>query len=224
MERGRVYNRIYTPELWEQVNPKNKEILKDFLEELRQKKKSKGTIDGYFQDARIIFIYVLKFHDNKSILTLNKKNFRSMSLWLSEDCGLSANRVNRLKSTINSMLTFCEEDDDYDYDINYAKKVSGLPIERVKVDENDFFFTFNEFISVRNKLVKMEDYQLASLWSLAFDSGARKNEICQVKKHNLLEGNQTNIVRGKRGKMFSLIYFNDTRDLIKEYLDRKSVV
>lgn len=27
MARGRVYNRTYTPELWEQVNPENKAIL-----------------------------------------------------------------------------------------------------------------------------------------------------------------------------------------------------
>ena len=35
---------------------------------------------------------------------------------------MSPARTNRLKSAVNSMLTFCEEDDDYDYEINYAKK------------------------------------------------------------------------------------------------------
>ena len=58
--RGRIYNNFYTPELWEQVNTENKRILDDFLAEYRQRKKSKGTIEGYFQDLRIIFIYILK--------------------------------------------------------------------------------------------------------------------------------------------------------------------
>ena len=40
---------------------------------------------------------------------------------------MSAARTNRLKSAINSLLTFCEDDDDYDYEINYAKKVHGIP-------------------------------------------------------------------------------------------------
>ena len=35
MKRGTVYNRLYTPELWEQVNSENKELLDDFLIELK---------------------------------------------------------------------------------------------------------------------------------------------------------------------------------------------
>ena len=36
MARGRgVYNRIYSDEKWEEVNPDNKAIMDDFLTELR---------------------------------------------------------------------------------------------------------------------------------------------------------------------------------------------
>ena len=120
-KRGRVYNKFYTDELWEQVNKENKRILEDFLSEYKQRKKSKGTINGYRSDLKIILIYVLKELDNRCILELNKKDFRNLSLYFSDDCQMSAARVNRLKSAVNSMLTFCEEDDDYDYEINYAK-------------------------------------------------------------------------------------------------------
>ena len=37
-----------------------------------------------------------------------------MSLYFTDECGMSSARANRLKSSINSLLTFCEEDDDYD--------------------------------------------------------------------------------------------------------------
>lgn len=216
-----VYNRVYTPELWEQVNPENKAILEDFLAEYRQQKKANSTIEAYFQDGRFILIYVLLHHKNKSILEMSKKDFRNMSIWLSEDCNMSANRVNRLKATVNSMLTYCEEDDEYSYDINYAKKVKGLPRERVKTNDDDFFFTFKEFIAVRDRLVEMGDLQTAVLWSLSYDSAGRRNEIYQVKKTGLLDGNKTNIVKGKRGKTFPLVYLNDTKELIRQYLEER---
>jgi len=221
MKRGRVYNRIYTPELWEQVNKQNKDILNDFMAEYRQRKKSKGTIDGYFQDLRIVFIYILKNLDNRSILELRKKDFRNLSIWLSEDCEMSANRVNRIKSSVNSMLSFVEDDDEYDYDNNVAKKVRGLPRERVKDNDDDFFFTFDEFIKVRDILVERGRLQDAVLLSIGFDSAGRKNELFQIEKHGLTESNKTNVVIGKRGKKFPLVYLDDTKELIKQYLEER---
>lgn len=221
MKRGRVYNRIYTPELWEQVNKENKMILEDFMAEYRQRKKSKGTIDGYFQDLRIVFIYILKQLDNKSILELRKKDFRNLSIWLSEDCAMSANRVNRIKSAVNSMLTFVEDDDEYDYDNNVAKKVRGLPRERVKDNDDDFFFTFDEFIKTRELLIKRGRLQDAVLLSIGFDSAGRKNELFQIEKNGLTETNKTNVVIGKRGKKFPLVYLDDTKELIARYLEER---
>ena len=221
MSRGRIYNSFYTPELWEQVNPENKRILDDFLAEYKQRKMSKGTIAGYKNDLRIILIYILKELNNQSILNLKKKDFRGLSLYFTDECGMSAARTNRLKSAVNSMLTFCEEDDDYDYEVNYAKKVRGIPKERVKDDEDNFFFTFDEFMKVRDILIERGRLQDACLWSLGFDSGARKNELFQVTKYGLLDGNKTNIVVGKRGKKFPLVYLDDTKEIIRMYLEER---
>lgn len=219
--RGRIYNNFYTPELWEQVNKENKRIIDDFLAEYKQRKKSKGTIDGYFNDLRIIMIYILKELDNRCVLELNKKDFRGLSLYFTEECGMSPARTNRLKSAINSLLTFCEEDDDYEYEINMAKKVKGIPRERVKDDEDNFFFTFDEFIKVRDILVERGRLQDACLWSIGFDSAGRRNELFQIEKHGLLDGNKTNIVVGKRGKKFYLVYLDDTKELIRQYLKER---
>ena len=162
--RGRIYNNFYTPELWEQVNKENKLILDDFLTEYRQRKMSKGTINGYYNDLRIIMIYILKELNNRCILELNKKDFRGLSLYFTDECGMSPARTNRLKSAVNSMLTFCEEDDDYDYEINYAKKIKGIPKSRVKDNDDNFFFTFDEFIKVRDILVSQDKlHQICSL-------------------------------------------------------------
>ena len=230
MARGTgKYNKTYEPELWEYVNQENKDILDDFLMEYKQRKMSPRTIEGYYQDIRIILVHILKAHKNKSVLNLTKKDFRNISIWLSEGGdedepdghGRSNSRVNRMKSALNSMLTFVEEDDSYDYEVNVAKKVKGLPKSRVKTNEDNFFFTFKEFIQMRDKLVEMGDLQGAVMTSLLYDSAARLNEIFQVTKHGLLDGNKTNVVVGKRGKRFALVYLNDTKELIRQYLEER---
>lgn len=221
MARGKTYNRFYSDELWGRVNKENKRILDDFIAEYKQRKMSKGTISQYYNDLRIVFIYILKELDNKCILELNKKDFRGLSLYFTEECGLSAARANRLHSATNSLLTFCEEDDDYDYDINYSKKVSGLKKQKVKDNEDDFFFTFDEFVKVRDILIERGQIQNAVLWSIGFDSAGRRNELFQIKKQGLTTGNKTNFVVGKRGKKFQLAYLDDTKELIKRYLDER---
>lgn len=221
MARSRgVYNRIYTPEKWELVNKTNKDIVEDFLTEYKQQKKAESTLHAYHEDLRIVLIKILEDFENKSILEMTKKDFRRLNIWFDES-GMSPARCNRIHSVVNSLLTFCEDDDDYDYEVNQSKKVKGVPREKVKTNEDDFFFTFDEFIKVRDVLVERGDLQTAVMWSLAFDSGARKNEVYQVTKHGLLDGNKTNIVRGKRGKMFPLIYLDDTKELIRQYLEQR---
>nr|DAD56022.1 MAG TPA: hypothetical protein [Bacteriophage sp.] len=37
------YNKIYTPEKWEQVNKENKELITDFITECKAKRRSEGT-------------------------------------------------------------------------------------------------------------------------------------------------------------------------------------
>lgn len=221
MARGRgVYNRVYTPEKWEQVNKENKLIMEDFLTEYRQQKKAESTLHAYYEDLRLVLIKIMEDFDNRSILDMSKKDFRRLNIWF-DDSGMSPARCNRIHSVINSLLTFCEDDDDYDYEVNQSKKVKGIPREKVKTNEDDFFFTYDEFVKVRDILVERGDLQTAVMWSLFFDSGGRRNEIFQIKKDGLLEGNKTNIVRGKRGKLFPLVYLNDTKELIRQYLEER---
>lgn len=220
-KRGRVYNRIFSEEEWAKVNEENKYMIEDFLEEYRQRKIKESTIKQYYNDLRIVMIYILRKLGNKPITELSKKDFRRFSLYLSEELKLSNARVNRIMSAVRSMLTYIEEDDEYDYDNNLAKKVKGLPKEPVRTNEENFFLTFEQIMKLREELIKRGRLQDAVLLMLMFDSGARRNEVYQVKKHGLLEGNRTNVVVGKRGKKFPLVYLDDTRELIRQYLEER---
>lgn len=220
-ERSKVYNRIFNEEEWELVNKENKMIMEDYLEEYKQRKMKETTLKQYRNDLRLLFIFVLKELDNKSILELKKKDFRRFNLWL-QNKNMSNARVNRLMSSTRSMLTYVEDDEDYEYDNNVAKKVKGLPKEAVRTEEQDFFLTYEQVMKMRQYLIEHEEWQLCSMWMLFYDSAARRNEVYQVNKHGILEGNKTNIVVGKRGKTFPLVYMNDTRDeIFKKYLEER---
>jgi len=218
-KRGRVYNRIYTDQKWSKVNSENKEIVDDYLAELKQRQKRDTTIAQYKNDLRIILIYILEQKQNRSILELNKKDFRGLSLWYSNQLDCSNARVNRILSSLRSMLAYVEDDDDYDYDINAASKVKGLPSEPVKTDDDLFFLTYEEVDEIRQMLLDGGNIDLAALHMMLFDSGGRRTEVFQAKKTDILDGNKTNIVDGKRGKKFPLVYLNETKELIKEYLE-----
>ena len=218
---SRVYNRIYTDEEYSHINIENKSIALDFLEEYQQRKMKASTIKQYENDLRIINIFVKRFCGNRNLLELGKRDFRKLSIWLSDDLKMSNARVNRVMSCCRSMLSYIEDSDEYEYDINQAQKIKGLPKEPVRIDEDSFFMNFDRIIKVKNKLLEMGEIQLALLHMMMFDSGARRNEIAQIKKHNLLNGNKTNLVVGKRGKIFPLVYLDDTKELIKTWLDKR---
>lgn len=214
-----VYNKVFNETDWENVNIENKNILQDFIMEYKQQQKKESTINQYGYDGRIILIYILKECDNQCILSLTKKNFRKFSLWLTEEQGVSSARANRLMSCCRSILTFCE-DDDYIYDQNFAAKVKGVPNEPVR---DICFLTDDEITHLIDALIKKEDYQKATLVSLLYDSAGRKNEIAQVKKQSFMDDtkNCTNIVVGKRGKKFSLLYFSRTKNCAKLWLEQR---
>ena len=218
---SRVYNRIYTDEEYSHINIENKDIVQDFLEEYQQRKMKASTIKQYENDLRIINIFVKRFCGNRNLLELGKRDFRKLSIWLSDDLKMSNARVNRVMSCCRSMLSYIEDSDEYEYDINQAQKIKGLPKEPVRTDEDSFFMTFDQIIRVKEKLLEMGEIQLALLHMIMFDSGARRNEIAQIKKHNLLNSNKTNAVIGKRGKIFPLIYLDDTKELIRLWLDKR---
>ena len=200
-----VYNRIYTKEKWEQVNKYNKNLMEDYLMELKSQKKSQGTIDQYRNDLRIMFIYILEELNNKEIYKLKKKHFRNYLMWLS-DKGMSNARVNRLMSALRSMLTYASDEEDYEdeLEINYAQKVRGLQKEKVR---EIVFLTDEEIEYIYSRLIEKGKYQQALFIALMYDSAGRRNECYQVEKDFAeKDPNFTNVVTGKRNKKFRLLY------------------
>lgn len=221
MKEKNTYNRIYTDEKWESVNKYNKSLMNDFLLELKSQKKKESTLKQYKNDLRILFIYILEELDNKPIHKLNKKSFRNYSLWLSTECNMSNARVNRLLSALRSMLSYATDDEDYsdDIEINYAAKVKGLQKESVR---DIIFLSMDEVDYLYNYLIEHKKYQQATLLGLMVDSACRRNEAYQVEKSSITEdGAFTNVVVGKRGKKFRLLYNDMTKKAFKLYMEQR---
>ena len=217
---GHVYNRIFDEKKWENINKYNKKMMEDFLLELKSNRKSEGTIKQYRNDLRILFTFIYDELDNVPIHKLKKKHFRNYSIWLQEK-NMSPRRVNRLLSALRSMLTFAEEDDDYedDIEINYAAKVKGLKGEDVR---EIVFLEMEEIDLLRNKFLKEKRYLEASLISILIDTGARKNEVRQIEKNTItIDGRFTNVVVGKRNKKFRLLYNRYTKEAVSLFLKQR---
>ena len=129
---------------------------------------------------------------------------------------MSNARANRLMSAVRTLLSYLEDDDDYEeYEINAAAKVKGLPKEAVR---EVVFLTDEIILKLWQKLMNEKRYKEATLLGLLYDSGSRKNEIAQVRRDSIKQdGNATNIVVGKRGKKFPVLYFRLTKEAFKEY-------
>ena len=64
MARKTRMNSITSPELLAQVNPKNTELLKDFIDYLRSIQRSEATIAGYRNDIELAWVWCLQNNDN----------------------------------------------------------------------------------------------------------------------------------------------------------------
>jgi integrase/recombinase XerD len=220
MTRDNIYNNFFDEEIWRLVLQENKDLLEDYILELKQNKKSPQTVYQYSVDLKGMLCYVYKHLGNKSVLELTKRDWRKYSLYLTEDCSLSNARHNRLLSSLRSWLNFCENEDDLEYTNNTARKVKGLPKESVR---EIIFLSDEQVMKLKDELIRRKEYQKATLLALAYDSCGRKGELAQVKKLSFLDPskNNTNKVIGKRRKVFCLVYFSLTKSCAKLWLDQR---
>lgn len=215
-----VYNRFYTKQKWGKVNKYNKELMNDFLLELKSQKKSEGTRKQYMNDLRIVFIYILEEEDNKPIYKLKKKAYRNMMLYLQEK-EMSNARINRIFSALRSMLEFGSLEEEYEdeLEINYASKVKGLQKQKTR---EIIFLTNEEVEYIYNRLIEKKRYQQALLLALMYESAGRRQECYQVTKESITsDGNFTNQVIGKRNKPFKLLYQEKTKQAYELYMARR---
>jgi integrase len=212
-------NYFYNDLIYKKVNPENKMILEDYILEMKANGKAKGTIKQYTADIKMFFCYCYNNFNNANILELKKRDFRKFFLKLQENEASPA-RVNRVQCSLRNLLEFVvnDNDEEYDYEINIMRNIKGQEKKEVR---EIYFLTDEQITILIDALIKKKKYQKALYVSLSFDSAARRNEVFQVLKAGFLNNKKTNIVHGKRGKKFPLLYFSRTREIAKLYFEQR---
>ena len=214
-------NNLYSDETYEQVNKESKELLEDYILELKAKGRSAKTIEQYAFDCRMFMCYVFDNMNNKSLLELKRRDFRNFFLFLNET-GKSSARINRIQSSIRNLLQFAEDDEDYwgDYETNPMRKIKSVEKQPVK---DIVFLTDEQVTFLIDYLLEKGKTQKALYVSLSYSSAGRRNEVVQVRKDGFLENgvHKTLAVTGKRGKKFPLMYDDRTKDIAKQWLEER---
>lgn len=180
MGRKTKMNSITSPELLEQINPDNTQLLNDFLDYLRSVQRSESTVDGYKSDIEIAFVWNLQNNNNKFFVDWTKRNIVAYQNWLLMNNENSPARIRRLKSSLSSMSNFIENvlDDEFPNFRNIINKVESPVNEPVR---EKTVLSSEDVNNILDSLVKEKKYKVACLIALAAYGGRRKAELLRFK-------------------------------------------
>ena len=227
MGRKTVYNKIYTEEAWAKVNPKNKELFDQWKTYLLSTDKSKGTVGQYFNDLRILAIFLSTHCQNKFIVDLNKRDIIAFQGFSINEWGHSSNRTRRLRSCLSSLSNFVENimDDLYP---DFRNIVNKIEAPQKKLVREKTVLSEEQVKHVFDYLVETKQYQKACVFALAANSGARLNELLRFKVSYFDESNLLNDAYYKtpvkirikgRGRDGNETYKYTLKNGFQEYLD-----
>ena len=180
--RSTVYNRITSPEKIAQINPKNKELSKDFLDYLSSIDRSPQTLSQYSHDLNVFFVWVLENLDNKDFIKITKREFARFQNYALNTYQWSPKRLRRIKSVISSLSNFIEnmldEEDEYADYKSVIRKIESPANEPVR---EKTIMTDEQLELLLNTLVENGDYEKACGAAVLAYSGMRKAELLQLK-------------------------------------------
>lgn len=178
--RSTVYNLITSDEKIAQINPKNVQLMNDFLDYLVSIDRSSTTIKGYKNDLLIFFCWNIDENENKYFVDLTKREIAKFQKHAMTDWGWSSNRLSRVKSTLSSMSNYIENilDDEIENYRSIVRKVES-PVKQPVREKT--IITDEEVDQILNDLVRDKEYQIACAFALAAFGGARKSELLNYK-------------------------------------------
>lgn len=188
MPRKTKQNEITSPELLKQVNPKNTQLLNDFLDYLHSVQRSETTIQGYQNDIQIAWVWCLQHNENKFFVDWTKRNIIAYQNWMLNENGNSPARVRRLKAALSSISNYIESvlDDEFPNFRNVINKVESpvnRPVRAKTVWEE------SELEELLKKLTDENEFEKACLLALAIYSGRRKAELCRFRVSDFRDEN-----------------------------------
>ena len=188
MGRKTQQNDITSPELIEKINPKNKRLMKDYLNYLSSIQRSPMTIKGYNSDLLIFFVWNELNNNNKEFVKVTKRDIISYQSYLLNENKNSPARVRRLKSTLSSLSNYIADicDDEYENFKPIVRRVEN-PVN-VAVREKTVL-SDEQIDKLLHTLVENKEYIQACVVALGAFSGSRKSELLRFKASYFTDDN-----------------------------------
>ena len=181
--RTTVYNHLTNDEKVANINPENAQLCKDFLDYLSSVDRSPKTIQQYYYDLRIFFVFVMEQLSNKDFVKITKREMVRFQSYCLNDLKWSPKRMRRVKSAVSSLSNFIEniladETDEYADYRSIIKKIESPVNELVR---EKTVMTDEQLELLLNTLVERKEYQKAVCAAILAYSGMRKSELMQMK-------------------------------------------
>ena len=188
MPRKTKQNIITSPELLGRVNPKNTQLIDDFLSYLKSIQRSDTTRTAYKNDLEIWACWNLQHNDNKFFCDMSKRNVVAYQNWLLNENQNSPARVRRLRSTLSALGNYIEAvlDDEFP---DYRNIINKIPAPVNEPVREKTVFTDEQLTTLLDVLMGKGQYQKACALALAMCSGARKSELTRFKVSYFVQEN-----------------------------------
>lgn len=214
--------RYTTPELIEQINPKNKELWRKYLNGKRTL--SKSTRDNYTNDINQFFVFILKNYDNQYILDIDIDEMADILEDFLAMCqsvlGNKDRRMCRRLSTISSLYIYYKK----------KRKVKENPVELLerpkiqkgKYEINRIFLTQEQVNQIRVGLKEMNNTQLTLLFELGLYTMGRVTALNSIKLSNInFEKRRIEKIIEKEGYEVNFMLNDRCIELIKQWIKER---
>ena len=175
--KGReTYRKVITsPELIEQINPKNKQLVDRFLKNFATKR-SPNSVVSYKSNLNIFFCYNVIYNDNQFFIDLKKYDLMDFFDFCCTELKWSSNRYAQMHSCLSSFSAWIENiyDEKYPTFRNLLPKIEKLPKETVRKKS---VFKKEELDKLMNWLGEQDKVNEQCLLALIMSSGSRASEL-----------------------------------------------
>lgn len=220
-----------TDEMWDTIRQEHRDLVEEYLDTSTHL--SKRTKVQYESGLRHFFWWVHDILNDKHLAKISKRDFMRYMSYMSNR-GLSSSAMGFKKSAVSAFNIYIEniiaEDDIDNYGSfrNFTKGMQPIPQNKVYSKEA---ITHDEYNFILETLLSDKNYMGMAWVAVAFNSGARRSEIIQMKSeivnYEIPEGSNfvmTHTIMGKgRGGGKPVEYMINTEALkyMKLWLDNR---
>jgi site-specific recombinase XerD len=187
MTRATYKKQITSLELTEKINPKNKQLISQFLKE-KNTRSSDTTIKAYASDLNIFFTWNLLYNENKFFVDIKKLEFANFFSFVTDELKWNSARFSRLRACLSSLSQFIERFFDAEYP-NFRNTILKTIENMPKSAAREKTVLTDEEVDDLLSYAKNKDLQQACWLSLAIASGARFQELLRFTTDIIDENN-----------------------------------